>query len=160
MRERFFMLFGQLGMLFEFIFFLIILIRNPLEYMDGIISFFIGIVRFWGLPTSDLSSIVLDGKWIKRLLFSCDNFFFFYSWSHAFFFIVVSWGTHKFFSCSFFYVLDHLSEWSILFLWFVWNKIHLNRIRCYIQDLLIKPLKFLVTRNEKWSKKKSRHLKR
>merc|ERR1712142_213834 len=36
----------------------------------------------------------------------------------------------------------------------------LNRIRCHIQDLLIKPLKFLVTRNEKWSKKKSRHLKR
>jgi len=75
--RAFFMLFGQLGMLFEFIFFLIILIRNPLEYMDGIISFFIGIVRFWGPPTSDLSSIVLDGKWIKRLLFSCDNFFFF-----------------------------------------------------------------------------------
>jgi len=44
--RAFFMLFGQLGMLFEFIFFLIILIRNPLEYMDGIISFFIGIVRF------------------------------------------------------------------------------------------------------------------
>jgi len=152
--RAFFMLFGQLGMLFEFIFFLIILIRNPLEYMDGIISFFIGIVRFWGPPTSDLSSIVLDGKWIKRLLFSCDNFFF-YSWSHAFFFIVVSWGTHKFFLLFFFFVLDHLSEWSILC-----NKIRLNRIRCYIQDLLIKPLKFLVTRNEKWSKKKSRHLER
>jgi len=159
MRERFYVVWTIRNALWVY-FVLIILIRNPLEYMDGIISFFIGIVRFWGPPTSDLSSIVLDGKWIKRLLFSCDNFFF-YSWSHAFFFIVVSWGTHKFFSCSFFFfVLDHLSEWSILFLWFVWNKIRLNRIRCYIQDLLIKPLKFLVTRNEKWSKKKSRHLKR
>jgi len=65
------MLFGQLGMLFEF--FLIIIIRNPLELVEMISI--ICVVRFEVLrPLTCLQSF--DGGFIKRLLFSCDNFFF------------------------------------------------------------------------------------
>merc|ERR1719309_1484463 len=47
-------------------FFLIILIRNPLEYMDGIISFFIGIVRFLRPSTNKKKKLSHENK--RRLI--------------------------------------------------------------------------------------------